>query len=165
MLGWKLEGEGTQRAFRILVASKPELLTEEKADIWDSGRREGTSCSGIRMEGKALVPKQIYYWTVQVWDAQDQPSAYATPSAFLTDPNLDNEFPRYPLCKTNEHPVSVSNGLYDFGKAAFGQLQLTVKSDVADTLTAIKHLVFEEKKVTGAPIISMALANSLTSGK
>ena len=135
MLGWKLEGEGTQRAFRILVASKPELLTEEKADIWDSGRREGTSCSGIRMEGKALVPKQIYYWTVQVWDAQDQPSAYATPSAFLTDPNLDNEFPRYPLCKTNEHPVSVSNGLYDFGKAAFGQLQLTVKSDVADTLT------------------------------
>lgn len=135
MLGWRLTGEGTQRAYRILVATKPELLTEEKADVWDSGRREGAACTGIRMEGTALSPRRIYYWTVQVWDAQNQPSGYTEPTAFLTDGQLDNEFPRYPLCKTDEVPVSVTDGLYDFGKAAFGQLQLMVEAQEADTLT------------------------------
>lgn len=140
-LAWELPEDMTrQRAYHILVASRADLLTEGKADIWDSGDVESSQSTGIVCGGKALQPGTVYYWTVRVTAPDGKSSEYARPQQFLTAGQLDGQFPRSPLRKTRQEPASVSKrgeGLWmvDFGKAAFGQLELTVESDAADTLT------------------------------
>ena len=54
-LAWELpEGLSDQKAYRILMASKTELLSEGKADVWDSGDVEDSQTTGIVCSGKAL---------------------------------------------------------------------------------------------------------------
>ena len=140
-LAWELpEGLSGQKAYRILMASKTELLSEGKADVWDSGDVEDDQTTGIVCSGKALQPSTVYYWTVRVTDPDGKISGYARPQQFLTARKLDASFPRSPLRKTRQEPVSVnkrSDGLWmvDFGKAAYGQLELTIESASNDTLT------------------------------
>ena len=136
MLGWTLEGTGAQSAYRIWVATQPELLAEGKADVWDSGKRQGAACTGISMEGQPLQPNSLYYWTVEVWNQAGVSSQTQEPSAFLTADTLDDAIARYPLVKTDDRPVAQSDqGMYSFERAAFGQLRITVEAEQADTLT------------------------------
>ena len=70
-LSWVLESmEKGQRqtAYRILVASKPELLQTGQADLWDSGEVASEETLNIPYAGKALVSNQRYFWQVQVRD-------------------------------------------------------------------------------------------------
>ncbi len=71
-----------QTAYRLLVASRPELLAEGKADIWDSGKVETDRTAQIVYGGPPLRSRQLCYWTVRVWDSQGKPSAYSTPARF-----------------------------------------------------------------------------------
>jgi alpha-L-rhamnosidase len=82
-LSWQsniAERNWRQSAYRILVASTPELLSSGRADIWDSGKQSSAESVGIAYGGPALASGRRYYWTVQVWDAggrMTQPSAPA----------------------------------------------------------------------------------------
>ena len=74
---WMLEsGEEsrTQSAYHILVASDPGLLSEPKADIWNSGRVKSDQSVDLRMQGKELETSRRYFWKVKIWD-QDGRSA------------------------------------------------------------------------------------------
>lgn len=55
-----------QTAYRIMVASAPELLKEGKADLWDSGMVQSDASIWIDYAGKALKDNQRCFWTVQV---------------------------------------------------------------------------------------------------
>ena len=89
-LAWELpEGLSGQKAYRILMASKTELLSEGKADVWDSGDVEDGQTTGIVCSGKALQPSTVYYWTVRVTDPDGKISGYARPQQFLTARKLD----------------------------------------------------------------------------
>ncbi|MBO5428314.1 MAG: family 78 glycoside hydrolase catalytic domain, partial [Prevotella sp.] len=55
-----------QTAYRIMVASDPELLKEGKADLWDSGMVQSDASIWIDYAGKALKDNQRCFWTVQV---------------------------------------------------------------------------------------------------
>lgn len=69
---WALDSdiENTyQVAYRLEIASKPELLMKHKADIWDSGERKGHLSSRTVYQGKKeLAAHKIYYWQVTVRD-------------------------------------------------------------------------------------------------
>ena len=138
-LAWELpEGIGRQTAYRILVATKKELLSEGKADVWDSGDVESSQSNGIVCGGKALQAGTVYYWTVRVTGPDGRRSDYARPQQFLTARRLDGRFPRSPLRKTRQDAVStnkLSEGLWmvDFGTAAYGQLELTIESAADDS--------------------------------
>lgn len=140
-VGWELpEAIPQQGSYRVLIATKPALLEENKADVWDSGDVKSSETNGISCNTDSLKPATIYYWTVKVSDDKGNVSEYARPQAFLTARQWDNEFERLPLRKTNQQPVSVKqlragNWFADFGKDAFAQLSLKVKSAAADTLT------------------------------
>jgi alpha-L-rhamnosidase len=56
----------SQTAFRILIASKPELAREGKTDIWDS-KQVSSADPFVIYAGLALKSRTRYYWTVQVW--------------------------------------------------------------------------------------------------
>ena len=70
-LSWRVEStERGQRqtAYRILVASQPELLQREVGDLWDSGRVESPETVHIAYAGRPLHSRQQCHWRVCVWD-------------------------------------------------------------------------------------------------
>ena len=70
-LSWQSDSKErnwSQSAYRILVASRAELLRNGKPDVWDSGRRDSTDSVNIEYGGPKLESAKRYYWTVQVWD-------------------------------------------------------------------------------------------------
>ena len=78
---WELE-DGTsgarQTAYRVLVATRAELLADGKADVWDSGKVESSRSLNVKYAGPAVKPSTRYFWRVQVWG---------------TDPAGEKEYP------------------------------------------------------------------------
>ena len=73
-LSWKLLSDTRnvhQTAYRICVASDPELLQNEgetlKPDLWDSGRIESDQSIGVPYDGENLRSLDRCYWNVKVW--------------------------------------------------------------------------------------------------
>ncbi|MDO3695307.1 glycoside hydrolase family 78 protein [Wenyingzhuangia sp. chi5] len=69
-LSWLIktsETELEQTAYQILVASSPENLAENKADLWDSGKVNSNVSVNITYAGKKLDSKDEAYWKVKIW--------------------------------------------------------------------------------------------------
>lgn len=87
--GFSWQSDNTERnwrqsAYRVWVATKPDLLLLGHADIWDSGKQLSSESVGILYGGPKLNPKTRYFWTVRVWDAGGQPSTLAPPAVWET---------------------------------------------------------------------------------
>jgi len=63
-----------QTAYRLLVATQPELLAVGKADVWDSGREASEQSVEVPYAGAAIAPSTRYYWKVLVWDQEGKPA-------------------------------------------------------------------------------------------
>ncbi len=74
----------TQRAYQILVASKPELLEAGKADVWDSGKIASDASVNVEYAGPALASRTRYYWNARIWDDLDQDSEPSEPAFWET---------------------------------------------------------------------------------
>ncbi|MDR1779558.1 MAG: family 78 glycoside hydrolase catalytic domain [Tannerella sp.] len=146
-LGWVVNSERQntlQTAYRVLMASSPELLAIDSADVWDSGRVESDNSVAVLFTGKLLKPSTNYYWKVKIWDNHGLESAFSAVRGFRTAATLDNATARYPLQVSDEYPVAIKQladrlTFIDFGKAAFGRLQLTLTTD-SETDTVIVRL-------------------------
>ena len=83
-LSWRLETDAPQaraqcqQAYRLLVASTPELLQQQHADLWDSGRVTSNRCLHVEYRGLPLRSRQLCYWQVQIWDQNGRASAWST---------------------------------------------------------------------------------------
>ncbi len=67
-LTWRLVSDRRgvlQTGYRVVVASRPELAREGKADVWDSGRVESADPFCV-YAGPPLRPRTRYHWTVSV---------------------------------------------------------------------------------------------------
>ncbi len=130
-----------QTAWRVQVGTSGACLEGGAPDVWDSGMRTGGNSTSVPYGGTALEPDTIYFWRVMTWNnGEPQPwsrikafrtaeelSEYGTPSYPLTKEIQPELFPRLEDCD--------SLVLVDFGKDAFGQLELTLSSSREDTLT------------------------------
>jgi alpha-L-rhamnosidase len=70
-LSWQLQADRRgvkQAAYQLLVASSEALLSEGKADLWDSGKVASEQSIHVAYAGKALTSRQRVYWQVTVWD-------------------------------------------------------------------------------------------------
>jgi len=88
-LFWKLArteqgrgGESTARgryqsAYQILVASSEESLSQDKADLWDSGKVSSDETIHIPYNGRALNSSQQVFWKVRVWDKDNNVSPWS----------------------------------------------------------------------------------------
>jgi alpha-L-rhamnosidase len=84
-LSWKIKSgvNGTsQKAFQLLVASRPELLIETEADLWNSGKILSSSANQLPYRGKALKSRSVCYWKVRIWDESDRMSEWSTTAGF-----------------------------------------------------------------------------------
>lgn len=73
-----------QTAYQIIVGSSVNELSENKGDIWDSGKTISKVSSWIRFAGQKLEPGKRYFWKVRVWDRNDRPSDWSKRAEFLT---------------------------------------------------------------------------------
>lgn len=84
-LSWKITlGRNglRQTAYQILAASSPDLLTEEKADLWNTGKVQSSESLWIRYAGKPLTSRSVVYWQVRAWDEEDKPGDWARGARF-----------------------------------------------------------------------------------
>lgn len=85
-LSWKLVTTSDQvfnqkqHAYQILVATSPEKLTEEKADLWNSGKVESDVTIQLVYKGKQLTSEQKCYWKVRVWNSQTDSTPWSEPA-------------------------------------------------------------------------------------
>ena len=159
--GWMVNSDQkntVQTAYRILVASSLKNSQGETGDCWDSGKTESNQSININYSGKALEPDKVYFWKVKTWDNHGNESPWSAVSQFKTASHLvDYATARYPLQKTDEFPVSIrplpeGTCFFDFGKAAFGRLRLTLFSETGtDTVSIHLGEVQKDDKIDRKP--------------
>ncbi len=82
---WRLTSDRSnvsQRSYRILVASKPELLVSGKADLWDSGDVAGEATMAADYKGKPIRQGRQAYWTVTAVTTDGKKHTPAAPAMF-----------------------------------------------------------------------------------
>ena len=79
-LSWKLESNTPgqkQTAYQILVASSQQLLDNNKADLFDTGKVKSDNTVNIQYKGKKLSSGQKCFWKVCSWDKDNKPSKFS----------------------------------------------------------------------------------------
>jgi alpha-L-rhamnosidase len=69
---WQLQDAAhgaRQIAYRVQVATRPEVLSEGNADVWDSGKVASGQSLNVKYAGPAVKPSTRYFWRVEVWGA------------------------------------------------------------------------------------------------
>ncbi|MCK5702080.1 MAG: hypothetical protein KAI29_13040, partial [Cyclobacteriaceae bacterium] len=152
-----------QSAYRILVASSPHLLNENKADLWDSKLIRKQNSVNISYNGNQLLPNSTYWWQVRVRSEEGLESDYSHSQQFNTG-TFDRSDVDYPgqskwIELTSDHwvsedkqratfqrfdPISVTNFtkerlFVDFGKSVIGILEFTAMAQ-KDKEPVIIHL-------------------------
>ncbi|MES1228220.1 MAG: hypothetical protein ABUL72_06075, partial [Armatimonadota bacterium] len=88
VLSWKLKATKKaaknlrQGAYRVLVASSPRLLKNDKGDLWDSGKVAEAASFGIAYKGSQLASRTKCWWKVKVWDQDGKGSAWSNVASF-----------------------------------------------------------------------------------
>ncbi|MBI4657541.1 MAG: alpha-L-rhamnosidase N-terminal domain-containing protein, partial [Verrucomicrobia bacterium] len=84
-LSWVLISEQRgqkQTGYRVLVASTPQLLAQNSADLWESGQVGSDQTVHVVYEGKPLGSRARAFWKVQVWDREGAASVWSRPASW-----------------------------------------------------------------------------------
>ncbi|MDO4164375.1 MAG: family 78 glycoside hydrolase catalytic domain [Bacteroides sp.] len=84
---WRMEDTEQayhQQAYQILVATSPEKLVKDEADVWNSGRKDGTTSACIVYAGATCQPCTRYFWKVRTFDKEGNASAWSASSFWET---------------------------------------------------------------------------------
>ncbi|UCG46355.1 MAG: family 78 glycoside hydrolase catalytic domain [Phycisphaerales bacterium] len=73
-----------QSAYQILVARNEEELTQNKGDLWDSGKVISDRSVNVAYKGKALKSAQKCYWKVRCWEKYNNPGPWSDTGTFET---------------------------------------------------------------------------------
>jgi alpha-L-rhamnosidase len=74
----------TQSAYQILVASERSRLDEGEADFWDSGKVVSDQTLHIEYAGKPVSSGTECFWSVRVWDQDEESSRWSSPASWET---------------------------------------------------------------------------------
>jgi len=118
-LSWTLtsrERAQTQTAYRILVASSPQKLAKDKADLWDSGKVRSDRTLEVVYAGKSLTSRREVWWKVRVWDVGNHPSPWSEVNRWTMGLlQLDDWQAKWvadPMSATNAAPRQPCNGYH-----------------------------------------------------
>lgn len=132
--GWVVGGsnaDARQTAYQIQISTKDG----QEGAIWDSGKVASASSIAVPYGGPELARDSAYRWRVRTWDTRGRESAWSGYQNFKIAGTVPEGFTLipYPLVQTPVRPTSVipaGSGVWfaDFGRAAFGGLELTLDS-------------------------------------
>jgi alpha-L-rhamnosidase len=69
-----------QIAYQLIVSSSINQLSQNKADMWNSGKTSSDKMAQVLYEGKTLISNQKYWWKVKIWDEDNKASAWSKPA-------------------------------------------------------------------------------------
>ncbi|MDR2955836.1 MAG: alpha-L-rhamnosidase [Prevotella sp.] len=161
IFSWIVPGEKTgtlQTAYRIILSDKQEEIKQLKGTIWDSGKTESNQSVSVLYKGEVLQPSKTYYWRVKTYTNTDGESDWSEIKAFRTGKDLRSYASSGEiLVKTKDYPQSTSKinnnvHTFDFGKASFGQLLVTLTSETGqDTVQVNMGELSKDKRVDSSP--------------
>ena len=64
-----------QSSYEVLVADSPEMLEDNKGNVWSSGKTDSQESILIPFSGTTLKAGTTYYWKVRIWDQEGNVSA------------------------------------------------------------------------------------------
>lgn len=130
-----------QKAYQILVASTAENINKNIGDVWNSGQVRSSKSADVQYEGPSLKPETDYFWKVRIFDQDNRLSDYSEPLKFTTGTFQENRIttPNWFQIERIQPKRVVKNqdGSYfiDFGKAAFGTVEINYSAQKSETLT------------------------------
>ena len=89
---WKLMDSrqgAKQTAYRLFVGKDSSAVLQKKADSWDT-EKLNSEITLLRYQGKKLQPFTKYYWMVEVWDKDAEPSRSVVSSFETGMMNMSN---------------------------------------------------------------------------
>ena len=125
-----------QTAYQVLVATRAELLDQNRGDQWDSGKVSSDDSTQVAYAGKALESGKDYFWKVRYWDKEDRPSEYSKRARFGTA-----------LLAPSEWKASWING--GAAKGNEFRKEFTLQGSVAHARLYIAALGYYELRVNG----------------
>jgi hypothetical protein len=145
---WIVQGKSMnikQTAYHIIVSDSYRKANSLQGNIWNSGETSSAQSTAVHFAGEALEPDKTYFWRVKSVTTASEKGEWSDIKAFRTAKELaDYARSSYPLVKSTEKPLHITDinsdiKVIDFGKAAFGQLLLTLASDALND-TIVVHL-------------------------
>ncbi|HUV66348.1 MAG TPA: family 78 glycoside hydrolase catalytic domain, partial [Sedimentisphaerales bacterium] len=129
-----------QKGYQVLVASSREKIDQNIGDVWDSGQVRGSQSANIEHSGGPLEPHSTYCWKVRIWDQDNRLSDYSAVQSFKTGGfngtvSTKNAFQIARIAPIAFTKTGTGSYFADFGKDAFGTLELTYQTDTPDILT------------------------------
>ena len=79
-LSWKLQSHRRgqkQTAYQILVATDREMLDDDRADLWNTGKVDSEQSIHIEYAGRSLTSRTRCHWKVRVWNEHGKPGAFS----------------------------------------------------------------------------------------
>ena len=138
---WKVPKEAViQKGYQVLVSSKKDLIDNNIGDVWDSGNVRSNKSTDVEIGGEPLIENTPYLWKVRIFDKDNRLSEYSEPQQFSTGEFGEKLTSHNWFQIENIKPVDFkknSDGSYfaDFGKDAFGTLEITYSPKKLETLT------------------------------
>ena len=148
--GWIVNDSGPnahQVGYQILVAENLEDLAADRGVLWDSGIpdirgswRTDDSSIGVPYDGEPLSSHRSYYWKVRTWNGVNNMSPWSEQQKFsMGDITAEHTTATYPLEVHLVEPHQVvqldaETYFVDFGRAAFGTVQLSLTSNESWTV-------------------------------
>jgi len=71
-----------QTAYRILASASSQMLELDRGELWDTGKVTSAESINLAWKGKTLASSQQIFWKIQLWDRNDQPTAWSSPSTW-----------------------------------------------------------------------------------
>ena len=157
-------GDGTvQTAYRIIV---DDLTDGDRVCVWNSGWKKSDRSVAVPYAGPALEPDHEYSLKVMLRltnangkQVETDQHAY---KRFKTAGELKRyATPSYSLVAKEEICEVPENGIYDFKKAAFGKLCLTLNSPKDDSVTVIIGERLKDGRIEHTPRVSSVVYDEI----
>ena len=166
-------GDGTlQEAYRIILNRLNPLEANAGASgisakqVWDSGWIENSASVAVPYGGPQLEPGKDYEWSVELRlinaAGKRLKTAKSVYKRFKTASEMSEyATPSYPLVAKVDSCTVTSNGICDFGNAAFGKLLLTLTSARDDSVTVIIGERLKDGRIEHTPRISSVVYDEI----
>ena len=84
---WELdakENDQYQTAYQLVMSSSKDKMAKGNYDVYNSGIVKNSQNVLVPYKGKPLMPAQIYYWKVRVWDKNNKQSTWCDDQKIIT---------------------------------------------------------------------------------
>ena len=69
-----------QTAYRVLVASSPDVLAQDRGNLWDSGKVASDRSVHVEYAGRPLRSEERCCWKVRLWDKDGNAAPWSSPA-------------------------------------------------------------------------------------